>query len=407
MLDTKPGDHLCCIYQTEEEHRQTLSFFLREGLERSEKVVYIAHSHSEETVLDYLRTEGLDVQSYRARGQLRIVAPGQTYLREGRFDPDSMIAFVRSETERALAEGYAALRGTGEMTWVLDEPPGSQWLIEYESKLNDFLPASKCLALCQYDKRRFTPEVLLDVLCTHPMVLNGSQLYDNPYYVPPSEPLTPGSSADKLQCWIETLVHRGQRDRPLPDSEVTARALLNAATDSILLIDFRGIIRDANRVAAETFGKQFDELLGVCIWDLMPLDLAARRKAYCDGVFRSGKSCRFEDERDNVWNDNVCCPVVDEQGSVARVILVTRNITDRKALKAQLLAAGSQERHAAGQKKANNEVAQQLVGLSLLAHSLHGQLKTRGSPEAEVAAEIDRGIRTAVDAMVAIMRGRT
>jgi len=46
-----------------------------------------------------------------------------------------MIALLRSQTERALAEGYAALRVTGEMSWASRDLPGSERLIDYEAKL--------------------------------------------------------------------------------------------------------------------------------------------------------------------------------------------------------------------------------------------------------------------------------
>ena len=46
-----PGDHLCHIYETEEEHRTWLMPFIRQGLKRGEKVVYIVDAHTPEEVL--------------------------------------------------------------------------------------------------------------------------------------------------------------------------------------------------------------------------------------------------------------------------------------------------------------------------------------------------------------------
>jgi len=47
-----------------------------------------------------------------------------------------MISLLITETEKAVAQGYPALRMTGEMTWVLRGLPGSERLLEYEAKLN-------------------------------------------------------------------------------------------------------------------------------------------------------------------------------------------------------------------------------------------------------------------------------
>jgi len=174
ILHLVPGDHLCCLYETEEEHRAVLTPYMRQGLERGEKVLYIADAHIAEGVLAYLRADGLEVEPYLARGQLSILTADDAYMRQGVFDPDGMIALLRTETARALAEGYSALRASGETTWALRGLPGSGRLIEYEAKLNTFFPGSQCLGLCQYDRRRVDPAVLLEVLATHPTAVVGT-----------------------------------------------------------------------------------------------------------------------------------------------------------------------------------------------------------------------------------------
>ena len=210
--DLKPGDHLCCIYESEEEHRAVLTPYLIQGLERREKVLYIVDAHTAEAVLDYLRERALDVDSFLASGQLAILTRADAYLRDGRFDPDRMLDLLRSETERALAEGWTALRVTGEMTWALRGEPGSERLIEYESRLNEFFPGSRCLAICQYDRRRFAPEVLLDVLHTHPFVLLGTRLFDNSYYLPPAAFLG-DRAAGRFEQWTRALTGRAEAEQ--------------------------------------------------------------------------------------------------------------------------------------------------------------------------------------------------
>ena len=185
IADLEPGDHLCCLYETEEERRMLLMPFLCQGLERGEKVLYVVDACLPETILGYLREpstgsgQALDVEPYLARGQLAILTCDDTYMRHGVFDPEGMITLLQAETERALAEGYRALRGSSEMTWALRGLPGSERLIEYEARLNDFLPGSQCLVICQYDRRHFGPEVLVDVLRIHPIRVVGTVRYDN------------------------------------------------------------------------------------------------------------------------------------------------------------------------------------------------------------------------------------
>ncbi|MGD1005585.1 MAG: hypothetical protein ABR887_09235 [Methanoregulaceae archaeon] len=40
ITDLKPGDHACCIYDTDEEHRNIITPFLRKGFEQNEKIFF-------------------------------------------------------------------------------------------------------------------------------------------------------------------------------------------------------------------------------------------------------------------------------------------------------------------------------------------------------------------------------
>ena len=224
-----PGDHLCSIFEMEAEHRAVLTPFLRQGLERGERVLYVADDRSRRSVLDYLRDDGLRVAPYVASGQLTILTSSDAYTRGGVFDPEAMIGLLSSEADRTLAKGYRALRITGEMTWALHGLPGSERLIEYEARLNEFFPGSNCLAICQYDRRRFAPDVLLNVLRTHPVAVVGTELFDNFYYVPPAELLDRERPEMELQRWLRNLDERrraetGQR-RALAEALQATQAL--------------------------------------------------------------------------------------------------------------------------------------------------------------------------------------
>jgi PAS domain S-box-containing protein len=218
LLNLKPSDHLCCIYETEEEQRAVVTSYVIKSLRRGEKVIYIGDTSPVNMILGYLRDEGLDVDDFLARGQLLMSTSTDTYMRDGAFDPDVMIGFLRETMEQALAEGYTALSVTGEMTWALRGMPGSDRLIEYEAKLNKFFPGNPCSAICQYDRRRFDPAILQDVIHTHPIVLIGTQYYDNFYFVPPDAFLSNRPEA-RLQQWIQSLQDRKSAEEALHKSE--------------------------------------------------------------------------------------------------------------------------------------------------------------------------------------------
>lgn len=139
----EPGDHLCCLYRSEEEHRALLAPFLRWGLEQNQKVLYIAEAHSTSTLLAYLRAEGVDTAAFFESEQFTVLTSDGSYTREGFFDPDLMIELLRRETEKAIDKGYRALRVTGETSWALRGLPGSERLKEYEAKLKPLFPGKQ------------------------------------------------------------------------------------------------------------------------------------------------------------------------------------------------------------------------------------------------------------------------
>ncbi|MBK7862626.1 MAG: MEDS domain-containing protein [Archangiaceae bacterium] len=205
------GDHYCGIYKSDEDHRRLVIDFVRRGVELEEKMFYIVNLQTVAQLKDTLSKAGIAVDALVAKGQLVTLTAKEAYLREGQFDPAKMIALLREETDKAIAEGYPALRCTGEMTWALGGEPGCERLVEYESMLNQFFPDSRCYAVCQYDRRKFDSEMLLDILHTHPKVLVGQEGYDNSkmYFVSPDLFLERDRQSALLDTWVTNLGHHG------------------------------------------------------------------------------------------------------------------------------------------------------------------------------------------------------
>ncbi|MCB2216339.1 MAG: MEDS domain-containing protein [Desulfobulbaceae bacterium] len=210
----KAGDHLCCIFESEAEHRALVTPYIRSGLERNERVLYIVDTRTTAQIRRYLQQDGIDPEPYCASGQLLILPAEETYLLGGSFDPETMLTLLRQATRQAVEDGYAALRITGEMTWMLRGAPGSEGLIEYEAKLNRIIPGSAALAICQYDRRRFSPDLLNAVIDTHPFVVIGPEVIENPYYIHPDVYLSEQRPALKLESRLESLrQHQLSRDQ--------------------------------------------------------------------------------------------------------------------------------------------------------------------------------------------------
>jgi PAS domain S-box-containing protein len=128
----------------------------------------------------------------------------------------------------------------------------------------------------------------------------------------------------------QNITERIHAENALRESEATARALMNAPTDTVILMDSRGIILDLNETAAQKFGKPANEFVGVLVDDLLPKEVAQSRRTLVSKVTDTKKMVRFEDERDGRWYDSVAYPIVSKNGEVTRIALIARDITDRK-----------------------------------------------------------------------------
>jgi len=231
--DLRSGEHICFIYETGEEHRAIVTPFLRRGLENNEKVFYITDSHSAEDILKYLRYEDFPLQSYLDKGQFKIFSSSDVYLSDGFFDPDRMISLLQAETEKALKEGYNALRITGEIKSM----PDSHRLIEYEAKLDLFFSESRCIAICQYDRKYFSGEILLNVLKSHPIAIVGTQIYDNCYYVPPEKMSGPDSALSEFECRLEHMSEHKKTAEELMKYREKLEELVAARTEELKIVN--------------------------------------------------------------------------------------------------------------------------------------------------------------------------
>ncbi|MGA3242128.1 MAG: MEDS domain-containing protein [Bryobacteraceae bacterium] len=204
-------EHQCLIYETREEQFAAALPFLRSGLARREKCLYIADENSAADVLGALRKGGIDVDGYIRSRALIVAGKQETYLKHGRFEPDRWMDFLSQATDEAGHGKFSGMRTLlGEMTWALGEDTAPEILIEYEARLSDFVRDHEVRILCQYNRDRFSPELALAVIRTHPVVVYGGMICQNPYYVPPDEFLKPNQASREVERLLNNIL-TGQR----------------------------------------------------------------------------------------------------------------------------------------------------------------------------------------------------
>jgi PAS domain S-box-containing protein len=146
--------------------------------------------------------------------------------------------------------------------------------------------------------------------------------------------MAPRPNCDTLEKRIRKLeeeLHRfRQADKSMGEGEDTARALLNATSESAILIDAKGIILAVNEVAVQMLGKLNVNIIRTNIRDVFPTDVAQRINRKIDAVIDSGESIQFEYESDRLIYANTVYPIFERHGSIEKLALYTRDITDQR-----------------------------------------------------------------------------
>ena len=179
--------HVCAFFNSKEEEYSVLLPFIKEGVEEGEKAFHIVDARHRQERLQRLKEADLDVVEAERTGQVEVRVWEEAYLRDGRFDQNAMLALIEEVLQSGKAANYGLTRLWANMEWALEDRPGVNDLVEYETRLNHLLPRYDDVVVCTYDLARFSAGVVIDILRTHPLVIIGGTLQENSFFVPPDE----------------------------------------------------------------------------------------------------------------------------------------------------------------------------------------------------------------------------
>jgi hypothetical protein len=174
----RPG-HICAFFTSRDEEYETLLPYIKEGVEEGEEVLNVLDATRLRDHRARLLTANIPVDD-----GVTLATSEDTYLADGRFDMDRMVAFVRDRLEIASARGHC-VRTAGWMDWLVREAPGSERAIEYEARMNLLVPTFDCTFMCVYDLSRLSGSMVADIIATHPYVILRGRIRENPFFIPP------------------------------------------------------------------------------------------------------------------------------------------------------------------------------------------------------------------------------
>ena len=166
------------------------------------------------------------------------------------------------------------------MGWAADRADVAEHLIEFEARANFIHAHHEHVVICSYEATKFDGSFIIDILRTHPMVLIGGMLQENPFFVPPSEFLEErGASSGSLR--------RVEADMDAAPAVRDARAA--AGREDASAADSRRWLRDMGALLALP-----------AMWvDHEPNEIATGLLSVLFGVLQlDGAYARFDDPQD-------------------------------------------------------------------------------------------------------------
>jgi hypothetical protein len=179
--------HVCAFFNSIDEQHTVLRAFIKDGFDHGDKAFHLIDPERREDHLKRLADAGIHVEEAIGAGQLDVQPWQAGPLRGDRFDQDTWLAGFERVLESGPAAGYARTRFLAQMEWALVDLPGVDDLIEFEARVNHVVPKYDDTVICAYDLSKFGASTVMHALRTHPLVIIGGLMQQNPFYVEPDQ----------------------------------------------------------------------------------------------------------------------------------------------------------------------------------------------------------------------------
>lgn len=134
----------------------------------------------------------------------------------------------------------------------------------------------------------------------------------------------------RLYGAIVDISARKNAEESLRRSEQTAIAVLNATDDAVFLLDTQYRVLSCNVELRRRLNLPEAEILGHSIFNLLPPEVAERRRRFVDQALQTRKPVRFEDMRGDAVIDSTAYPILDADGEVAQIAIFGRDVTNQR-----------------------------------------------------------------------------
>jgi DNA-binding CsgD family transcriptional regulator len=174
--------HLGLFYDSEPELRRVQLAFLRPAIEdHRQGIVLFGPPGVARTLLGHLESD-------LGRSLHDEVRSGRVILAQTDADPDQLLENIRDAIATLAAKGYGLVRFFSDVKWGAPGFPLPEDALWMESRVNDLLVGTAAIVVCAHDVSQLPAKALiLGGLQSHPIMVIGDRVAENPNYVAPSD----------------------------------------------------------------------------------------------------------------------------------------------------------------------------------------------------------------------------
>ena len=178
-------------------------------------------------------------------------------------------------------------------------------------------------------------------------------------------------------------------------------AIVESSTDAISAMDLDGVITDWTQSAERLYGYTAAEAVGQSISLIVPPDKQSDIPLFIQKLKRGDRISAYETVRIRKNGERfdaalTISPIRDGTGRIVRSSGITRDITERKRLEAEIQRISEAEKQQLG-RDLHDGLSQHLTGVRYMASTLQAVLTRKAVPEATDAAQIVRELTTAAN----------